>query len=715
MTILAFVVTFVFTAIVVYNTTERAFLTSKNEMIERDVRNASKELVSRAMSDWYLNYARNHSGDLTRPLSEEEQSRVDTSDNAEALFDVILNESLPQSYGEDTQLYIARNLFLTFGNRLIEAANQGNYLRVALASYDSDDTGYLYFGAKKDEAIMYDTPDTAGKDHSRLFTYSLDDHDAIEEMRKADMPIGKIFYEIYETPGENTIQYIAYSRVAKEGEKGCVISFQYDMTPFHNEMLVGLWSSVGIGFAVLVTINIILMAFLNWRVISPLGKVNSGVLAYMRNKDSGQVAQRMNEVRVRNELGNLADSFAKMADEMHHYNEENVRLEVERERISTELSLATNLQASMMPSAFPNREEFELYASVFPAKEVGGDFYDFFFIDDDHLALVIADVSGKGVPAALFMMYSKILVDILASKGGSPAAALAEINAHACANNSAQMFVTLWLGVLEISTGKLVCSNAGHEFPILFKEGKYELLRDKHGVAIGAIDVAKYSDYEIFLKPGEGIFVYTDGVAEASNKDKQFFGTQGALDALNAHPEASPQEAIANVKQAIDGFVAGEAQFDDITMLSLKYLGASNKAKTLTLEASTEHLEDALSFIDKALEEAGWPDIMRENVKLAAEEIFVNVASYAYAPDKGDVTLCLEMISPTIMSLSFIDEGVAFDPLAKTEPDISLPASQRQIGGLGIFMVRRLMDEVTYQRIEGKNILTLKKKTILLD
>ena len=250
----------------------------------------------------------------------------------------------------------------------------------------------------------------------------------------------------------------------------------------------------------------------------------------------------------------------------------------------TELNMATEIQTSMLPStfpAFPDRSEFDIYASMDPAKEVGGDFYDFFLIDDDHLATVIADVSGKGVPAALFMMSSKILLNDHATIGGSPAEILERVNKLVYANNKAHMFVTVWLGILEISTGKLTSASAGHEYPMINVNGKYELLKDKHGLAIGAMPNSKYKDTEITLNKGDSVFVYTDGVAEATDANNELFGTDRTLEALNAiRAGVSQKEILAGVRSAVDAFVKEAPQFDDLTMLGLKYFGPKTSSES---------------------------------------------------------------------------------------------------------------------------------------
>ena len=247
---------------------------------------------------------------------------------------------------------------------------------------------------------------------------------------------------------------------------------------------------------------------------------------------------------------------------------------LEASRIETELSMATRIQADMLPNifpAFPERDEFEIFASMDPAKEVGGDFYDFFMIDDDHLGLVMADVSGKGVPAALFMMMSKILVNNFAMMGGSPAKVLEQVNAQICLNNKEEMFVTVWFGVLELSTGKVRAANAGHEYPILKKaNGKFELFKDKHGFVIGGMEGVRYKEYEFLLEKGGTLFLYTDGVAEATNANNELFGTERMLTALNQDPQAAPKTLLSNMRQAVDAFVGDEPQFDDLTMLSVK-------------------------------------------------------------------------------------------------------------------------------------------------
>ena len=286
--------------------------------------------------------------------------------------------------------------------------------------------------------------------------------------------------------------------------------------------------------------------------------------------------------RTGDEIEVLAESFANISHKTVEYVGQVRRVTAEKERIGTELHMANQIQESMLPSifpAFPDRKEFDIYASMDPAKEVGGDFYDFFLIDEDHLCIVIADVSGKGVPAALFMMASKIILQSCAMLGRSAGEILTKTNEAICSNNKMEMFVTVWLGILEISSGVLRAASAGHEYPALLQDGRFTLFRDRHGFVIGGMDGVRYKEYEMTLKPGDKLFVYTDGVAEATNAGEELFGTERMLDALNKDPGATPEQLLGNVRRAVDAFVGDAEQFDDLTMLCVEYKGPGQMPK----------------------------------------------------------------------------------------------------------------------------------------
>ena len=312
------------------------------------------------------------------------------------------------------------------------------------------------------------------------------------------------------------------------------------------------------------------------RIVAPLNTITGRI-----SELSGENLEFQMEdaYRTGDEVEQLAEAFSALSHKTVAYMDEVVKVTAEKERIGTELSLATEIQAAMLPHifpAFPNRPDFDIYASMDPAKEVGGDFYDYFLIDNDHLCMEIADVSGKGVPAALFMMASKIILQSVAMLGNSPAEILKKTNEALCSNNEAEMFVTVWLGILELSTGRLTAANAGHEYPVLkHPGGPFELYKDKHDFVIGGMEGAAYREYELRLEPGAKLFIYTDGVPEAMNARNELFGLDRMVEALNAEPDVGPQDILKNVKKAVSRFAEDAEQFDDLTMLCFEYIGAS--------------------------------------------------------------------------------------------------------------------------------------------
>lgn len=323
----------------------------------------------------------------------------------------------------------------------------------------------------------------------------------------------------------------------------------------------------------------IYITFLRKRLVNPLLTITKEAGRFAEDNEARtDILEKINRA---DEIGTLAQAIAKMETEIVQYMENLTAVTAEKERIGAELNVATHIQADMLPNifpAFPDRPEFDIYATMEPAKEVGGDFYDFFLVDQDRLALVMADVSGKGVPAALFMVIAKTLLKNAAQMGLSPKAVLEKVNNQLCENNEAEMFVTVWLGILEISTGKLTCANAGHEYPALRRTGgPYELVKDKHGFVLAGMENARYREYELQLNPGDELYVYTDGVAEATDSRNELFGTDRMLEALNRRLGGGPEALLPEVKAEIDCFVGEAPQFDDISMLGLRYLGPAGQ------------------------------------------------------------------------------------------------------------------------------------------
>ncbi len=500
-----------------------------------------------------------------------------------------------------------------------------------------------------------------------------------------------------------------------DGETKAILCVQRQMSGLHLTSERFHRSVLHVLIAIVLMVILSQAVYLNWALITPVRRITDEAIRFAGENRPAKV-KLAEQIHNRDEIGQLAASIDRMEEQVGEYIENLTSITAEKQRITTELTLARRIQEAMLPHQFPpfpERKEFELYASMTPAKAVGGDFYDFFLIDEDHLGLVMADVSGKGIPAALFMMICKTILQSCAMLGQSPAEILTKTNEALCSNNQVDMFVTVWTGILEISTGRLRAANAGHEYPALKRAGgNFELYKRKHGLAVAAMEGVSYREYELQLSPGDALFVYTDGVPEAIDAREQAFGTERLLHALNLDPAAGPEELLRNVRREMDAFVKDAEQFDDITMLGFVYHGTEEETmpKTITMEASLSNLEMALAFVDETLEQMDCPMKQQMQVDLALEEAFVNVANYAYGGETGPVTLSVLTEEATgELTITLTDRGTPFDPLGREEPDLSLPAEEREIGGLGILMVKKSMDVVRYAYQDGQNILTMVK------
>ena len=374
-----------------------------------------------------------------------------------------------------------------------------------------------------------------------------------------------------------------YAYMGMEGEQDVIIGLTFNMTGLRSNITTSTKQGTGVAVAYQVLLSMIALALLAFFFIQPLKKLQESIRLYTVSKDSQKVKKTLSEIHSNNELGQLAEDIGTLTEEIDQYLQDIETISAEREKMNTELSVASRIQAGMIPSkfpAFPDRKDFDLYGSMKPAREVGGDFYDFYLIDDDHLCMVIADVAGKGIPAALFMMASQISIANRVRMGLSPGRALESSNDAFIQRNKGELFVTIWLGILELSTGKLIAANAGHEYPVIkHGNGQYELFKDPHSFVVGGMEGIHYKEYELQLEPGSKLFLYTDGVPEATDTNEQLFGTERMLSVLNQDISASPEQTLKNMTEAIDAFVGEAEQFDDVTMLCVEYKGTNTAGR----------------------------------------------------------------------------------------------------------------------------------------
>jgi sigma-B regulation protein RsbU (phosphoserine phosphatase) len=428
----------------------------------------------------------------------------------------------------------------------------------------------------------------------------------------------------------------------------------------------------------------------------------------------GDFTQRI-ATSAKNEIGALAASFNEMARRLNESIEHLKETTAAKERIESELQIAHEIQMSMVPKIFPpfpDRSEFDIFAALVPAKEVGGDFYDFFFIDDDHLCFAIGDVSGKGVPASLFMAVTKTLFRATAASGGTPGEILARLNTEVCRDNDSGMFVTFFCGILDIRDGRVDYSNGGHNLPYRLHRAGVSTLENFGGNSLGLMERSPYRSGREVLGPGDALLLYTDGVTEAMDPSATLYSDQRLERFLEAHRSSPPRQIIGDLIGDVRYFAGEAPQSDDITVLALHYFGTKRMTEGVEI-----HLRNQLSELARlrgTLTEFGRQHGLRDNVlrdlNLALEEIVTNIISHGYTDGREHEIRVRLGIEAQEMRVEVEDDGKPFNPLEAPEADITTPLEERAEGGLGIHLVRKLTDGLEYRWHGGRNLLVMKKQ-----
>lgn len=458
---------------------------------------------------------------------------------------------------------------------------------------------------------------------------------------------------------------------------------------------VSIYVSIFMEILIFAALFILIYFLIKKVIIDNLRKIN-GTLAEITDGNLNVTV----DVRSNEEFASLSDDINQTVSTLKHYISEAAA------RIDKELEFAKQIQYSALPSVFPpypNRKDFEIYAQMITAKEVGGDFYDFYMLGDSTLAFLIADVSGKGIPAAMFMMQAKTIIKDLAESGLELSEIFTTANKKLCENNDAGMFVTAWMGILDLKTGILKFVNAGHNPPLVRQaDGEFAYLKARSGMVLAGMDGVKYRRNELQLTPGDQIFLYTDGVTEATDKNNQLYGEERLLKTANRNIVKDTRKLCEAVKADVDQFVGEAPQFDDITMLSveLQYIRGEN---SITVIADDKSMIPVSEFAKSLTEKLAVVPKIANKVSIAVDEIYSNIINYSGA----EIATVSYSIKDGKLYITFTDDGIPYNPLEAEEPDVTLPIEKRQIGGLGIFMVKKMTESMEYTYEDDKNILKL--------
>ena len=562
---------------------------------------------------------------------------------------------------------------------------------------------YSFIVSHKGTIVAY--PYKAELSYKTLYEF-LEDHDGLEDAN--EILSSNNGYTTVVQNNTGTMYVLFYSSIEHTGwTLVTIMPLKVILKP------VG--SIIGI-FGILMLIGLIIVAVI---CRSAIRRVTMPITQFADSADeiaSGNLSVELPTIKTKDEMLRLHNSFATMQKSLIQQIEETRSANEEKGRIESELNIARDIQMSMLPKTFPpfpDRNDIEIYGKQKPAKEVGGDLYDF-YIRDEKLFFCIGDVSGKGVPASLVMAVTRTLFRTISFKEALPERIMFGINNAMADNNESNMFVTLFLGVLDLPTGRLRYSNAGHNAPMLIGQ-TIGLLPCAANVPLGVQTDWKFSQQETTIDLNTCIFLYTDGLTEAENAANEQFMEERMIEVAKGMSH-EPQQMIEQMFTAVHQFVGNAEQSDDLTMLAIQYTKPLEKdmklQRSITLPNDIEKVPVLAEFVDEVCEIVGFDMSTTMGINLALEEAVVNVMSYAYQPGTTGNVNIEAIANETRLKFIISDWGTPFDPTAEKEVDTTLSAEERPIGGLGIHLVRQIMDSINYERIDGMNVLTLRKKLV---
>ena len=562
---------------------------------------------------------------------------------------------------------------------------------------------YSFIVSHKGTIVAY--PYKAELSYKTLYEF-LEDHDGLEDAN--EILSSNNGYTTVVQNNTGTMYVLFYSSIEHTGwTLVTIMPLKVILKP------VG--SIIGI-FGILMLIGLIIVAVI---CRSAIRRVTMPITQFADSADeiaSGNLSVELPTIKTKDEMLRLHNSFATMQKSLIQQIEETRSANEEKGRIESELNIARDIQMSMLPKTFPpfpDRNDIEIYGKQKPAKEVGGDLYDF-YIRDEKLFFCIGDVSGKGVPASLVMAVTRTLFRTISFKEALPERIMFGINNAMADNNESNMFVTLFLGVLDLPTGRLRYSNAGHNAPMLIGQ-TIGLLPCAANVPLGVQTDWKFSQQETTIDINTCIFLYTDGLTEAENAANEQFMEERMIEVAKGMSH-EPQQMIEQMFNAVHQFVGNAEQSDDLTMLAIQYTKPLEKdmklQRSITLPNDIEKVPVLAEFVDEVCEIVGFDMSTTMGINLALEEAVVNVMSYAYQPGTTGNVNIEAIANETRLKFIISDWGTPFDPTAEKEVDTTLSAEERPIGGLGIHLVRQIMDSINYERIDGMNVLTLRKKLV---